>query len=82
MTEGQMAELRALAEEASQGVWSMGAIPVPLRHMYTSRITRGENSDYTSIGLNDAAFIAAACPATVVELLDMIDGLRAALGES
>ncbi len=82
MTEGQMAELRALAKAATPGPWL-------IQKPYTQEVRHPAGGPLGGTGEvcephreQDAAFIAAANPTVIVQLLDMIDSLRSALGES
>lgn len=72
-------ELRSLAINASPGPWRNGA---DFLHYMSPEVTDDKTFSYYVTTDNDAAFIAAANPLTVIEMVDELATLRARLASS
>lgn len=82
-------ELRALAEKATPGEWVEGEQPVhypgmvrPVVNIYADRLVGSAEHWVDEDGHENAAYIAAACPATLTAILDEFDRRGAALVEA
>lgn len=69
LSEDELAALKALADAATPGPWDCGRDP---SHYDAPEITKADGAFYVGVKMEDAAFIAAANPQTILALLAKI----------